>query len=155
MPVRRATSTRLPRRWLLAIAALGLGASACRPAGARELQVVGTDYGFTVASKVPFGPVAIRFVNQGKVPHEMALGRLRAGMTADSVLARLSQGRDPSEVTDGVVGILIVEPGQSSMGTLQTELLAGRTYMMICQFRDADSLPPHIAMGMQASFTVD
>lgn len=43
-----------------------------------------------------------RLRNTGRVPHEMALGQLRAGVTADS-----------------------------------------------------DSLPPHIAMGMQGSFLVD
>lgn len=152
---RDAALPRLPAPWLWAGALVCVGAAACRPAGPEELQVIGTDYGFTVATRIPAGPVAIRFVNHGKVPHEMALGRLRAGMTADSVMARLTEGRDPSEVTDGVVGILIVEPGQSSIGTLQTELVSGRTYVMICQFRDADSLPPHMAMGMQASFTVD
>ncbi len=139
----------------LAAAAICLSTLSCQAAPPRELQVVGTDYAFAVPPKIRAGPATIRFANQGKVPHEMALGRLRVGMTADSVTARLTQGRDPAEVTDGVVGILIVAPGETSIGALQTDLLAGRTYVMICQFRDADSLPPHIAMGMQASFTVN
>ena len=142
-------------RSALVAALLCFGALACQPAPPLVLQVSGTDYAFAVPPAVPAGPVTIRFANHGKVPHEMALGRLRVGMTADSLMTRLAQGRDPGEVTDAVVGILIVEPGQSSIGALQTEILSGRTYVMICQFRDADSLPPHIAMGMQASFTVD
>ncbi len=139
----------------LAAVAMCLGTLSCQAAPPRELQIVGTDYAFAVPTKVQAGLATIRFANNGKVPHEMALGRLRVGMTADSVMARLTQGRDPADVTDGVVGILIVEPAQTSIGALQTDLLAGRTYVMICQFRDADSLPPHIAMGMQASFTVE
>ncbi len=139
----------------IAAVAMCLGTLSCRATPPRELQIVGTDYAFAVPTKVQAGPATIRFVNDGKVPHEMALGRLRVGMTADSVMARLSEGRNPAEVTDGVVGILIVDPLQTSIGALQTDLLAGRTYVMICQFRDADSLPPHIAMGMQASFTVE
>ena len=83
------------------------------------------------------------------------MGQLRAGVTADSVLALLKGGGDPTDLTDGVVGVLIAEPGGTSLGSLSVELLQGRTYMMICQFQDADSLPPHIAMGMQASFVVD
>lgn len=139
----------------LAAVTLSLATLACQPAAPRVLQITGTDYAFAVPPKVQAGPATIRFANNGKVPHEMALGRLRTGMTADSVMTRIAEGRDPGDVTDGVVGILIVEPGQSSIGGLQTDLLAGRTYVMICQFRDADSLPPHIAMGMQASFTVE
>ena len=155
MPRRAAPSMPLPTLGLWAGALACLGAGACRPAAPQELQVIGTDYGFTVPATVPAGPTTIRFVNRGKVPHEMALGRLREGMTADSVMARLAEGRDPGEVTDGVVGILIVEPGDSSIGALRTDLVSGRTYMMICQFQDADTLPPHVAMGMQASFIVD
>ena len=67
----------------------------------------------------------------------------------------MTRARYPTDLTDGVVGILITEPGETSLGTMDVELLPGRTYVMICQFKDADSLPPHVAMGMQASFVVD
>lgn len=90
--------------------------------------------------------------NRGKVPHEMALGQLKPGVSADSLMAYVKQGHDPGDLSDGVVGILIAAAGQSSLGALTVPLVQGRTYMMICQFKDADSLPPHIAMGMQASF---
>jgi hypothetical protein len=82
----------------------------------------------------------------------MALGQLKAGVSTDSMLAYVRKGHDPGDLSDGVVGILIALPGQNSLGTLTAPLVQGRTYMMICQFKDADSLPPHIAMGMQASF---
>jgi hypothetical protein len=134
------------------LAAITLGCAPAATPAAREMVVPATDYAFQVATEVPAGPLRIRLDNRGRVPHEMALGQLRPGVTADSVMAIAAAGGDPGSLTDGVVGILIAEPGTTSLGSLSAELVPGRTYMMICQFRDADSLPPHIAMGMQASF---
>lgn len=118
----------------------------------REIVIPATDYAFQIPGEVPAGPTLFRIDNQGKVPHELALGQLREGITADSVLARIAAGGDPGDMTDGVVGILIAGPGSKSLGQLNADLVPGRTYMMICQFKDADSLPPHIMMGMHASF---
>ena len=145
----------LDRHRVLAWWPLVVFSLACQPrAPARqpETVVLATDYAFQVPHEIPAGVVVFRFENQGKVPHEMALGQLRAGVTADSMLAYIAQGNDPGDLSDGVVGILIAAPGKSSLGTLSVRLLSGRTYMMICQFTDADSLPPHSAMGMQYSF---
>ena len=123
-----------------------------QPAPSPEVLVPGTDYAFEVPKELPAGLTRFRFENRGKVPHEMALGQLKAGVTADSLLAFAAAGHDPGELADGIVGILIAEPGTSALGTLSAELAPGRTYMMICNFRDADSLPPHMVMGMRASF---
>lgn len=139
-------------QWLT-IAAVSLAACQPAPVVTPAVVVPGTDYAFQVPAELPAGNTRIQFANQGKVLHEMALGQLRAGVTADSVLAYAAAGHDPGELTDGIVGILIADPGTTAMGTLAVDLLPGRTYMMICNFRDADSLPPHIAMGMHASFT--
>lgn len=129
--------------------------AACQPKSPHQVVVTATDYAFAAPASMPAGSTEIRLTNQGRVAHEMALGRLRAGMTVDSFQARIASGGDPTDLADGVVGILIVEPGDTSIAALHTALTSGRTYVLICQFRDADSLPPHIAMGMQASFTVD
>ena len=157
----QAAGFRLPRSapiMLLRVATLGLAAASCsqaRTAGSPETVIAASDYAFQVPAHFAQGPVRFRLQNTGRVPHEMAMGQLRAGVTADSVLARLAAGGDPTDLTDGVVGILIAGPGATSIGSLNVDLVPGRTYMMICQFKDADSLPPHIAMGMQASFVVD
>jgi hypothetical protein len=148
---------RVPRA-ALGLAILGLTTTSCSPsppAISQETLIPASDYAFQIPSHLAPGPTRFRLQNNGRVPHEMALGQLRAGITADSVLARLAAGGDPTDLTDGVVGILIAGPGATSIGSLSADLLPGRTYMMICQFRDADSLPPHIAMGMQASFVAD
>ncbi len=136
----------------LAVAVVLLGCAPSVPPAAPEIVVAATDYAFALPATIATGRATFRLQNQGKVPHEMALGRLRAGITADSALAYAAAGQDVGALADGIVGILIAGPGETSIGTVSTDLIAGRTYMMICQFKDADSLPPHIAMGMQASF---
>jgi hypothetical protein len=155
VPLLRPSARLRHRRPGIAAAVLLVVTSACQPTPARQVLVSATDYAFVAPASMPAGSTEIRLTNQGRVPHEMALGRLRAGMTVDSFQARIAAGGDPAELADGVVGILIVEPGDTSIAALHTALTSGRTYVLICQFRDADSLPPHIAMGMQASFTVD
>ncbi|MEP6832122.1 MAG: hypothetical protein ABJB74_01960 [Gemmatimonas sp.] len=132
--------------------ALCASCQAAGPPAAHEVIVPATDYAFQVAKELPVGPVSFRLDNRGKVAHEMALGQLKAGVSVDSVMSYVSHGGDPGNLSDGVVGILIAEAGKMSLGTVQAELVAGHTYMMICQFKDTDSSPPHIAMGMTASF---
>lgn len=154
MPVLPASSSRsLASRGVPLLVAMIAGCQAPAPPSP-EVLVPGTDYAFTAPKELPAGPTRFRFENRGTVPHEMALGQLKAGITADSLLAYAAAGHDPGELADGIVGILIAEPGTAALGTLSADLAPGRTYMMICSFRDADSLPPHIAMGMQASFAV-
>jgi len=142
---------------LFRTALLCLATAACSQARPHTAEVVitGSDYVFHLPGRIAHGPTRIRLQNTGKVPHELALGLLRPGITADSVLALAAAGGDPGALTDGVVGILIAEPGASSLGSLEVDLAQGRTYMAICQFQDADSLPPHIAMGMHASFVTE
>lgn len=140
--------TKVAGIWMVTV-----GLVACTAAPPREIVIPATDYAFTLPSKeLPAGPTQFRIDNKGKVPHEMALGQLNAGVTADSVLAYATRGGDPGDLADGVIGILIARPGTQSMGSLSANLVAGRTYMMLCNFKDSDSLPPHMAMGMVASF---
>jgi hypothetical protein len=137
-----------------ALAALVFGCRAAPGIASNEIIVPATDYAFQIRRELPAGAAVFRLVNQGRVPHELALGRLKPGVTADSLLAFAAAGGDPGDLADGVVGILIAGPGETSIGSLAADLTPGRTYMMICQFQDADSLPPHVVLGMQAAFTV-
>jgi len=149
---------RLAQAATFGVVLLGFSGTACpspQPITAPEISISAMDYAFQAPSHLAPGRTLFRLHNTGKVPHEMAMGQLRAGITADSALARLAAGIEPAEITDGLVGVLIAGPADSSLGALSVELIRGRTYLMICQFRDADSLPPHVAMGMQASFVVD
>lgn len=125
---------------------LAFGAACQRPR--RQVTIVGSDYAFRGPDSLPAGPVAISFENQGRVPHELSIARLKPGLTLDSALAAVRAGAAPESVIDGTVGILIAMPGQKSLGALSVDLVAGRTYGLICQFQDAPDRPPHLMLGM-------
>ncbi|MGH7631736.1 MAG: hypothetical protein ACREOF_20575 [Gemmatimonadales bacterium] len=132
-----------------------LASGACTPQPPEQILIItGTDYAFQMPDTVRAGRAVIHFVNQGKVPHELVLARLKAGVTLDQVLERMRQGAEPDELLDGMGGVLIATPGDSSFGRLVVELSPGRTYGMICNFQDAPDQPPHVALGMVASFQV-
>ena len=99
-----------------------------------EILVDGLDYSFAVEQAVEAGPADIRFRNVGEVDHEMVLVRLQAGATMDDVSAAMASGEDPRAFIDGVVGILIADPGETSLGSLQVDFEPGRTYLMLCNF---------------------
>ncbi len=140
--------------WTLAsVGLLATAACTARPAE-HTLIITGSDYAFQAPGTVPAGRAVIRFVNQGKVLHEMALAELKAGATLDQVLERMRAGGKPEELLDGMAGVLFAAPGDSSSGQLVVELSPGRTYGMICFLQDAPDQPPHVALGMVASFQV-
>ncbi len=149
MAPRRRPSSVVPAILLTSVV---LGCSAAT-GGDHDILVAGTDYAFAAPTELAAARTHVRFVNRGRVPHEMALGELHAGVTADSVMAYAAAGHDPGDLAK-IVGILIATPGETAVGTLSADLIPGRTYLMICGFRDADSLPPHLEMGMVASFVV-
>lgn len=134
----------------LVVLALACRAPAPEPP---TVMIGGMDYAFESPTELRPGLTRFQFANRGRVPHELAMGELHEGVSADSVLAYADAGNDPGDLAR-VVGILIANPGDTALGTLTADLVPGRTYIMICGFKDADSLPPHIAMGMQSSFVV-
>lgn len=102
--------------WSLAtVGMLATGACTPRP-GEHTLIITGTDYAFQAPGTMPPAPAVIRFVNQGKVLHEMALVRLEAGATLDQVLERMRRGGPPEELLDDMAGVLFAAPGDSSFG---------------------------------------
>jgi hypothetical protein len=73
---------------------------------------------------------------------------LKPGIRFEQLLERLRTDGDPQELLDAIIGVLIARPGQASGGELLVELLPGRTYAIVCQFRDAEGQPPHVILGM-------
>ena len=141
---------------LLAVA-LALSACAQSPPVARvinEINVAGIDYAFQVPDSLPPGPTSFRFANTGKVDHEMIIALLKSGVTLGDMVAAMQAGRDPRELTDGMVGILISSPGTEAVGALHVDLLPGRTYVWVCSFQDAPDAKPHHELGMLAARTV-
>ena len=84
----------------------------------------------------------------------MVLVQLRPGATVDSVVRARQAGAPPQETSETPIGILIADPGDRTPGRLLVDLVAGRTYLLVCNFQDAPDKPRHIALGMVASFQV-
>jgi hypothetical protein len=125
----------------------------CRPP-VRSVTIAGTDYAFQAPDFLSGGRTAISFHNRGRVPHELVLARLKPGITLERVLERLRTGGDPQEFLDGMIGVLIAGPDQTSGGELLVDLVPGRTYAIVCQFRDGADQPPHVILGMHKSVMV-
>jgi hypothetical protein len=133
-----------------------LGAAACSTpdADTNEVVVRGTDYAFDVPRTLPPGPTAFAFENAGQVPHEMILVRLKEGVTLPQVLEAANAGGNPQEFTEGGAAILIAAPGATSSSRVLVDLVPGRAYALICNFRDGEEHPPHVALGMTAPIDV-
>ena len=119
-----------------------------------EVNVSGLDYAFQIPDSLPPGPTSFRFANNGKVDHEMIIALLKPGVTLGELVTGMQAGRDPRELTDGMVGILITSPGTEAVGALHVNLLPGRTYVWVCSFQDTPDAKPHHELGMLAGRTV-
>ncbi len=144
---------------LVAVITLFSGVTAaCAPDAAPEpspeLTVDGLDYTFRLPDTLAAGPATLRFRNAGTVPHEMGMSLLKEGVSIAQVLAAEDSGSDPMTLMDGIVGILIAEPGQTTAGALAVDLLPGRTYMLWCNFQDGSDKPPHLKLGMFSGRTI-
>lgn len=139
---------------LLAAGACATPAPETAEAAPQEIHVDGLDYAFGMDEAVGPGPAEVTFTNAGEVDHEMVMVRLRPGATMNDVSEAMAAGSDPREFIDGVAGILIAGPGETSLASLQMEFEAGRTYLMLCNFTDTPDAPPHIALGMIRGFSV-
>ena len=117
-----------------------------------EITVAATDYAFLVLPAMPSGPVVIGFSNQGKVNHEVAIGRLKSGATLDEYL-KTPPGPQRLVLLDGGTMILIAAPGKTADGKLWVDLVKGATYVVWCNFRDKPDAPQHMLLGMYATFT--
>lgn len=141
-----------------AAAALAIGATwlaGCAGGSSpNEVTVIGLDYAFRAPDTLPPGPTAIAFENRGEVDHELILVRLQEGVTVADVMEAVRGGGDPRELTEGGPGILIAGPGQTTASRLLVDLQRGRTYALVCNFRDQPDDPPHTELGMFAGFEV-
>ena len=138
------------------IAILALLAAMALPLGAPEAEtkVVGFEYAFRVPSELPSGRRAFRFENRGKVRHELNISLLRPGVTIQQFIAAANDAKPLAPYIDVPVGVLFAEPGKSSPSSLSTDLIAGRTYAVICIFTDSAGKPRHHKLGMYSAIHV-
>jgi len=121
-----------------------------------HFAVIGTDYAFLrLPTTFGAGPTLFSFENRGTKRHEMSIALLRAGVTADSLIARGALMTVSSRaVSDSLIGLLVARPGERAGGQLYAVLLPGRTYVVVCTLRDTPDAPPHAALGMVGTFRV-
>ncbi len=113
----------------------------------RTVVIRGLDYAFQAPDTIPAGLTTFILDNQGTVRHELVLARLKEGHTLAEVIgAKTSVERQA--VLDGLVGLILAEHGTRALGSLVTDLTKGRTYVLICNLRDAPDKQPHLIQGM-------
>ena len=120
----------------------------------RNVMVSTSDYAFQVPDTLPAGVTDFRMRNVGRVPHEVVLSRLRAGISARLVLEGELKGSNVDSLFDSE-GVLLTAPaGDHNDVAMRVNLLAGRLYVLECTFQDAADKPPHVALGMFKQITV-
>jgi hypothetical protein len=120
------------------------------PPGATSLDVEIRDYAFSVSPATVEGPdVVLRGDNTSSEDHEMLVLKLDAGYTTADLLR--AAGPDLPEQA-AFIGEIPVRAGHEQDLVL-IDLEPG-TYTLICLFPNDEGLP-HLALGMEASFTVE
>ena len=118
-----------------------------------QVDVVSNDYAFNpLPKRIKPGTTIFTFANHGKVPHELALGRLKKGVTIEQIIAGVKLGGRPRDYMERSVGVLFAGPGQSPDGKLLVDLRKGDSYLVFCNFKDTPEAPAHILLGMYSVF---
>jgi hypothetical protein len=118
-----------------------------------DVRVVANDYAFTAPDTVVAGATTFTLENRGAQQHEMLLGLLRQGVTAAQIVETAQHGTNfrqlPGAYLEGAMsGALFAWPGTTSSARLTLTLARGRTYILLCTFRDSTAAPQHAALGM-------
>ena len=114
----------------------------------RNVEIVGLDYAFRVPANVAAGRTTFRFVNKGKVAHELNISLLKSGASVDRFMDAVRADKPTAEFREGALGVLFASPGKQSGAGLSADLLPGRTYVVICINRDDPKAKRHYEMGM-------
>ena len=83
----------------------------------------------------------------------MLLGVMRPGVTTAQVVDAATHGTTfwqlPGVYLEGAMrGALFARPGTTSSARLMIDLVRGRSYVLLCTFRDSTAAPQYAAMGM-------
>lgn len=160
--IHRAGRLRLATAFVLLLATAGSrrvpvqSGSVAEQAEPATVAVVGADYAFLqLPTSLAAGPTLFSFENRGTKRHEMSIALLREGVTSESLMARGAQTSVSSRaVSDSLIGLLLARPGERAGGQLYANLIAGRSYIVICTLRDTPDAQPHAALGMVGGFQV-
>jgi len=118
-------------------------------------SVIAVDYAFSrYPREISAGRHTIAFRNAGKQRHEFSITLLKRGVTLDSVIAVDKRKGNVFSLFESAIGVLHSRGGETALGMLDINFLAGRDYIIECAFQDDDNSPPHFALGMQGSIHV-
>lgn len=140
---------------LPALATLLLACAGGTPAptvadGPQVVQVVTTEYAFTMPDTLSAGWTSFQMRNEGADVHHMTFVRLEEGKSLQDLLAALGEGGPFPAWASFVGGPNVAMGAAASHVTL--ELLPG-TYAILCVIPAPDG-QPHVAKGMMKTLTV-
>jgi hypothetical protein len=119
-------------------------------APASDVNIVMTDYNWTVTPTLSAGKHVIRIENAAAQPHETFFMRLAPGKTIADVSkwAATEVGPPPGDALGGTSGM-----DNGTVVYVPIDLTPGE-YAMVCFIPDAKDGKPHLAHGMIKAFTV-
>lgn len=141
-------------RSLLVPAAVLVLSGCATNAAPSTVLVRANDYAYTAPDSLPAGPTAFGLANDGKVPHEVIVVRLRPGASVQEILRRDQADSSWRDLRDPPSGILTADPGVTTPGQLLIDLQPGERYLLVCNFQDSETAPMHFHLGMLKLVTV-
>ena len=134
---------------------LGLLSSLACTQSPRTVEIHAKDYAFVAPATLSSGKTTFRFINDGSVLHEVQLFQFRRGTSPEAAATLLAAGPLPDSAYEGSGAVLITAPGTAAREQVVVPLGRGEVYGLLCEFRNANSLPRHSAMGMWAVLRVE
>lgn len=133
-----------------------LAAAGAAPAAPPQaVRIAGLDYAFQIPAHIHAGETIFTFENRGSVRHEMSLALVKEGFGVDSVFASVLAGSARRNWLEGQAPLIVSRPADPSGPGIWLNLLAGRTYIVICTLRDTPDAQPHVMLGMASRFRVE
>lgn len=121
----------------------------CQPQTPRVIDITAVNYAFQAPGTVLPGPARLRLINAGTVPHEVQVFVFKPGISGDSARVLLStMDRVPDSLADSSGAVLIAAPHATAPEEVYVDLQPGRTYALVCQFRDNPKAERHDRLGM-------
>ena len=118
------------------------------PPPTRRIVVEASDYAFHVADTLPAGETDFLIRNSGLHRHEISFARMPAGTPPAVFFDEYMKGNDVDSMYDDDGAVLTAYGGETNEFAVRVDLLAGRSYVLLCELSDTFDAPPHAKMGM-------
>ena len=114
----------------------------------RRVVVDVGDYVFRLADTLAAGEAEFTMTNSGLQRHEVSFGRLKAGTKTAFFFDEYLKGNDVDSLYDDDGAILTAYGGDPNGFAVRIDLIAGRAYVLLCEFSDTPEALSHARMGM-------